>query len=117
MNFLAEHLTDIGHVRMLAAATSGWVAVNYLVIGGMLVPSLNAPWRVTLEGVLFFVGCSLSHVMIAMMCMMWPVSVMGPSGTLAMLYAMSALHVMQILGGAGFVADVARSRLVLRVEP
>lgn len=117
MGHLLEHLTDIHHLRLFAAVTSGWVAVNYLVLGGMIIPSLDAPWRVTLEGVAFFVGCALSHVMIAMMCMTWPVSVLGVAGTVAMLWAMIAFHVLQILGGAGFAADVARARLVLRIEP
>lgn len=117
MGHLPEHLTDIGHLRLFAAVTSGWVAVNYLVLGGMIVPALNAPWRTTLWGILFFIGCALTHVMVALMCMVWPVWAMGPSGTAAMLWTMTAFHVMQIVGGAGFAADVARARLVLRVEP
>lgn len=110
MGWLLEHLTDPHHLRLLAAITSGWVAVNYLVIGGMLVPSLAAPWRTTLYGTLFFIGCTLTHVMIA-------ISVMTMHMPLWMLYAMSVVHVIQIAGGTGFVWDIARSRMVLRVEP
>lgn len=117
MGWILEHLTDIEHLRMAAAGTSLLVAINYLVLGGMIIPSLAAPMRTTAFGVEFFIGCALTHVMIAMTCMMWPVSAMGAGGTLVMLYAMTFLHVMQLMGGIGFVWDIARSRMILRVEP
>lgn len=93
-----------------AAISSAWVAVNYLVIGGMLLPSLDAPIRTTVYGVLFFIGCALTHVIMAGMILGMPLPTM-------LLVAMLVVHVMQIAGATGFVLDIARARMVLRVEP
>lgn len=118
MDWLIRHLTDIHHLQLVAALTSGWVAVNYLVIGGMLIPSLAAPWRVTRNGALFFIGCALTHVMIIMTVYMFMhAGSMAKESVVSMLYGMIVLHLMQIIGGLGFVRDIINARMVLKVEP
>lgn len=111
-----NHLLDIEHLRLVAAMTSLWVSVDYLILGGMIMPILNFPLRATILSGAFFVGCALTHVMIAGMVLTWSMPGMGPEMLITMLYLMVALHVIQGIGGTGFIVLVARRRLVVRLE-
>jgi uncharacterized membrane protein YkgB len=90
------------------AASSLLVSVIYLVIGLLMLPGLRFDLLPTLGGGLFFVGCALTHAHICVEV----VSGVAHHGLALML----ALHLMQVVGGAIFVFELGRKRLVVRLE-
>ena len=103
-------------VVALAGATSLWVSVVYLIVGGLVVPNLRFPPWATVLASLFFVGCALTHAHIA-------ASIFASHGDPARsvvppldAWTMLALHVVQGAGGTGFIVAIARKRLVVRLE-
>ena len=94
----------------LVGLSSLCVSVIYVIIGILIVPNLRFPLWATLMAAAFFVGCALTHAHIASEA--FASDVTPPLHA----YTMVALHAAQGVGGTGFIAAVARRRLVVRLE-
>ena len=94
----------------LVGWSSLWVATCYIVIGLLVVPNLRFPAWVTALAALFFVGCALTHAHIA--------SEVFAAHTTHPFHAMLmvVLHVVQGIGGTGFIAAIYRKRLIVKME-
>lgn len=94
----------------LVGLSSLWVAACYIIIGLLVIPNLRFPLWATLMAGAFFVGCALTHIHIA--------GDAFAGGEVAPFHArtMIALHVMQGVGGTGFIVAMKRKRLVVRME-
>jgi hypothetical protein len=103
-------------VHEIAGFTSLWVSICYLIIGGLIIPTLRFPLGSTVAGILFFLGCAFTHAHIAADVFAShgdaSQSVMPPLDA----WIMVVLHVVQGIGGTGFIVAISRKRLVVRLE-
>ena len=94
----------------VVALSSLWVSVCYIIIGLLIVPNLNFPVWATVMGALFFVGCALTHAHIAADAFEPPIVVAAHA------YIMIVLHVIQGIGGTGFIVAISTKRVIVRLE-
>ena len=100
----------MGILDWAVALSSGWVALLYTITGGAVMPNLRFPLPATLLAAAFFVGCALTHIHIAEGVIMADFTHVGES------WLMLFLHVVQGVGGTGFIVAIHRGRLVVKLE-
>ena len=94
---------------MLTGVLSLFVSAAYLVVNLLVLPGIRLDWPAVLFAALFFVGCSITHMHIALHLIVDVPLIGGEHGN-------TVAHGMQVVGAAGFIYMMAARRIVVRSE-